>query len=72
MHGYKNKGKRVAVIGGGNSGVEAAINLAGIWGHVTLVEFDTALRADAVLRRKLRNLANVKVPTNSIATSFVK
>ncbi|MFE3839107.1 FAD-dependent oxidoreductase [Pseudogemmobacter sonorensis] len=48
------KGKRIAVIGGGNSGVEAAIDLAGIVGHVTLIEFDRALRADAVLQRKLR------------------
>ena len=53
------KGKRVAVIGGGNSGVEAAIDLAGIVGHVTLIEFDTQLRADAVLQRKLQSLANV-------------
>ncbi len=47
------KGKRVAVIGGGNSGVEAAIDLAGIVAHVTLIEFDSQLRADAVLQRKL-------------------
>src|SRR3546814_15322781 len=47
------KGKRVAVIGGGNSGVEAAIDLAGIVKHVTLIEFDAQLRADAVLPRKL-------------------
>ena len=53
------KGKRVAVIGGGNSGVEAAIDLAGIVAHVTLIEFDTQLRADAVLQRKLRSLPNV-------------
>ena len=50
------KGKRVAVIGGGNSGVEAAIDLAGIVAHVTLIEFDTQLRADAVLQRKLASL----------------
>ena len=50
------KGKRVAVIGGGNSGVEAAIDLAGIVAHVTLIEFDDALRADEVLQRKLRSL----------------
>jgi alkyl hydroperoxide reductase subunit F len=55
------KGKRVAVIGGGNSGVEAAIDLAGIVSHVTLVEFDGKLRADEVLQRKLRSLANVRV-----------
>ena len=53
------KGKRVAVIGGGNSGVEAAIDLAGIVAHVTLIEFDTQLRADEVLQRKLRSLPNV-------------
>lgn len=55
------KGKRVAVIGGGNSGVEAAIDLAGIVGHVTLLEFDTKLRADAVLQKKLHSLPNVTV-----------
>ncbi len=55
------KGKRVAVIGGGNSGVEAAIDLAGIVGHVTLIEFDGKLRADEVLQRKLRSLPNVRV-----------
>ena len=64
------KGKRVAVIGGGNSGVEAAIDLAGIVGHVTLVEFDTALRADAVLQRKLHSLANVTVFTNAQTTEI--
>ncbi len=55
------KGKRVAVIGGGNSGVEAAIDLAGIVAQVTLLEFDTRLRADAVLQRKLATLPNVRV-----------
>ncbi len=55
------KGKHVAVIGGGNSGVEAAIDLAGIVGHVTLLEFGDALRADAVLQNKLYSLANVTV-----------
>ena len=64
------KGKRVAVIGGGNSGVEAAIDLAGIVGHVTLVEFDTALRADAVLQRKLHSLPNVTVFTNAQTTEI--
>jgi alkyl hydroperoxide reductase subunit F len=59
------KGKRVAVIGGGNSGVEAAIDLAGIVAHVTLIEFDTALRADAVLQKKLHSLPNVTVVTNA-------
>ncbi len=55
------KGKHVAVVGGGNSGVEAAIDLAGIVGHVTLLEFGDALRADAVLQSKLYSLANVTV-----------
>ncbi len=65
------KGKRVAVIGGGNSGVEAAIDLAGIVAHVTLLEFDSQLRADAVLQRKLYSLANVTVITSAL-TSEVK
>jgi alkyl hydroperoxide reductase subunit F len=52
------KNKRVAVIGGGNSGVEAAIDLAGVVAHVTLIEFDDQLRADEVLQRKLRSLPN--------------
>ncbi|WP_028696050.1 alkyl hydroperoxide reductase subunit F [Pseudomonas cremoricolorata] len=60
------KGKRVAVIGGGNSGVEAAIDLAGIVAHVTLIEFDSQLRADAVLQRKLHSLVNVKVITSAL------
>ena len=64
------KGKRVAVIGGGNSGVEAAIDLAGIVTHVTLVEFDTKLRADAVLQRKLESLPNVTVLVNAQTTSI--
>ena len=62
------KGKRVAVIGGGNSGVEAAIDLAGIVSHVTLIEFDSHLRADAVLQRKLTSLPNVKVITSALTT----
>ena len=62
------KGKRVAVIGGGNSGVEAAIDLAGIVAHVTLIEFDPALRADAVLQNKLRSLANVTILTSAQTT----
>ncbi|RVT95715.1 alkyl hydroperoxide reductase subunit F [Rhodovarius crocodyli] len=62
------KGKRVAVIGGGNSGVEAAIDLAGIVAHVTLFEFDDKLRADAVLQAKLRSLPNVTVHTSALTT----
>jgi alkyl hydroperoxide reductase subunit F len=64
------KGKRVAVIGGGNSGVEAAIDLAGIVAHVTLVEFDTKLRADEVLQAKLRTLPNVDVILNAQTTAI--
>jgi alkyl hydroperoxide reductase subunit F len=62
------KGKRVAVIGGGNSGVEAAIDLAGIVSHVTLIEFDSRLRADEVLQRKLRSLPNVRVIVSAQTT----
>ena len=65
------KGKRVAVIGGGNSGVEAAIDLAGIVGHVTLVEYDDRLRADAVLQAKLRSLPNVSVVTSAQTTEVL-
>jgi NADH-dependent peroxiredoxin subunit F len=64
------KGKRVAVIGGGNSGVEAAIDLAGIVGHVTLIEFDAQLRADAVLQRKLATLPNVTTLVNAQTTEI--
>lgn len=62
------KGKKVAVIGGGNSGVEAAIDLAGIVAHVTLIEFDSQLRADAVLQNKLRSLPNVTILTSAQTT----
>ena len=65
------KGKRVAVIGGGNSGVEAAIDLAGIVGHVTLIEFDGALRADEVLQRKLRSLPNVDIIVSALTTEVI-
>ncbi|MGB3712255.1 MAG: alkyl hydroperoxide reductase subunit F [Erythrobacter sp.] len=64
------KGKRIAVIGGGNSGVEAAIDLAKIVGHVTLIEFDTQLRADEVLQRKLRSLDNVEIIVNGQTTAI--
>lgn len=64
------KGKRVAVIGGGNSGVEAAIDLAGIVQHVTLIEFNDALRADAVLQKKLRSLPNVDVIVSAQTTEI--
>lgn len=62
------KGKRVAVIGGGNSGVEAAIDLAGVVAHVTLIEFDSQLRADAVLQKKLNSLPNVTVVVSAQTT----
>jgi len=65
------KGKRVAVIGGGNAGVEAAIDLAGIVGHVTLLEFDSKLRADAVLQDKLVSLPNVTVVKSALTTEVV-
>jgi alkyl hydroperoxide reductase subunit F len=64
------KGKRVAVIGGGNSGVEAAIDLAGIVGHVTLLEFGDALRADAVLVNKLKSLKNVDIHVQAQTTEI--
>lgn len=65
------KGKRVAVIGGGNSGVEAAIDLAGIVAHVTLIEFDSQLRADAVLQAKLRSLTNTTIITSALSTEVL-
>ncbi len=64
------KGKRVAVIGGGNSGVEAAIDLAGIVQHVTVVEFADALKADAVLVNKLKSLNNVDIHVNAQTTEI--
>jgi len=65
------KGKRVAVIGGGNSGVEAAIDLAGLVSHVTVIEYDAQLRADAVLIRKLGSLRNVTVITGAQTTEVI-
>jgi len=65
------KGKRVAVIGGGNSGVEAAIDLAGLVAHVTLLEFGESMRADAVLQNKLRSLPNVTVLTMAQTTEVL-
>ncbi len=64
------KGKRTAVIGGGNSGVEAAIDLAGIVEHVTLVEFADQLKADAVLVDKLKSLPNVTIHVNAQTTAI--
>ena len=65
------KGKRVAVVGGGNSGVEAAIDLAGVVEHVTLIEYDDRLRADDVLQRKLRSLPNVEVVVGANTTEVL-
>jgi alkyl hydroperoxide reductase subunit F len=62
------KGKNVAVVGGGNSGVEAAIDLAHIVRHVTVLEYDPVLRADAVLQKKLFSLPNVTVITQAATT----
>ncbi|RVU85927.1 alkyl hydroperoxide reductase subunit F [Leucothrix sargassi] len=64
------KGKRVAVIGGGNSGIEAAIDLAGIVGHVTVLEFSDTLRADAVLVRKAQSMANIDIIMNAATTQI--
>lgn len=64
------KGKKVAVIGGGNSGVEAAIDLAGLVEHVTVLEFDNKLRADAVLQKKLNSLDNVTVHVSAQTTEI--
>ncbi len=64
------KGKDVAVIGGGNSGVEAAIDLAGVVKHVTVVEFMPEMKADAVLVNKLKSLPNVSIHTNAQTTEI--
>src|SRR5690554_420215 len=65
------KGKRIAVIGGGNSGVEAAIDLAGLVKHVTLLEFADTLRADEVLQKKLKSLPNVTVIKSAMTTEVI-
>lgn len=65
------KGKRVAVVGGGNSGIEAAIDLAGIVKHVTVLEFADSLKADDVLQRKLHSLPNVSVITSAQTTQVL-
>jgi alkyl hydroperoxide reductase subunit F len=64
------KGKRVAVVGGGNSGVEAAIDLAGLASQVTLLEFAPNLKADAVLIEKLSSLHNVQVMTGAMTRAI--
>lgn len=65
------KGKKVAVVGGGNSGVEAAIDLAGIVGHVTILEFESELKADQVLVNRLKSLNNVDILLNVQASEIV-
>ncbi|MBH0230302.1 alkyl hydroperoxide reductase subunit F [Halobacillus yeomjeoni] len=64
------EGKHVAVVGGGNSGVEAAIDLAGIVKHVTVLEFGAELKADEVLQNRLNSLPNVTVYTNAQTTEI--
>lgn len=64
------EGKNVAVVGGGNSGIEAAIDLAGYTTHVTVLEFNSELKADAVLQERLRSLPNVTVVTNAQTTEI--
>ena len=63
--------KDVAVIGGGNSGVEAAIDLAGIVKHVTLFEYASELKADSVLQERLRSLPNVDIKTSAKTTEVI-
>jgi alkyl hydroperoxide reductase subunit F len=65
------KGKRVAVIGGGNSGIEAAIDLANIVEHVTVLEFDVSLRADEVLQRKAKSMGNITIITQAMTTQVL-
>ncbi|NKF49263.1 alkyl hydroperoxide reductase subunit F [Shewanella sp. WXL01] len=65
------KGKRVAVIGGGNSGIEAAIDLANIVEHVTVLEFDSKLRADEVLQRKANSMGNITIITQAMTTEVL-
>ena len=64
------EGKHVAVVGGGNSGVEAAIDLAGIVKHVTVLEYGAELKADSVLQDRLRNLPNVTIIKNAQTTEI--
>lgn len=65
------KGKRVAVIGGGNSGIEAAIDLAGIVAHVTVLEFADKLLADEVLQNKAESMPNIDIITNAMTTEVL-
>lgn len=65
------KGKPVAVIGGGNSGIEAAIDLAGIVDKVTVLEFADTLRADAVLVKKAESMGNITIIKEAQTTEVV-
>lgn len=65
------KGKPVAVIGGGNSGIEAAIDLAGLVEDVTVLEFADTLRADAVLVRKAESMKNIRIIKEAQTTEVV-
>jgi len=65
------KGKKVAVIGGGNSGIEAAIDLAGIVEHVTVIEFDSKLRADQVLQDKANSMGNISIIKSALTTEVI-
>lgn len=65
------KGKDVAVIGGGNSGIEAAIDLAGICRKVTVIEFAESLKADEVLQKKVQSLSNVEIFTSTQTTEVI-
>ena len=65
------KGKRVAVVGGGNSGIEAAIDLAGLVEHVTVLEFADTLRADEILQRKARSMPNIEIISSAQTTDVV-
>src|SRR5699024_1561125 len=64
------EGKDIAVVGGGNSGIEAAIDLAGIVNHVTVLEFSDSIKADQVLQDRVKNLSNVTVVTNAQTTEI--
>ena len=65
------KEKRVAVVGGGNSGIEAAIDLAGICSHVTVLEFADSLRADTVLQDKAASMPNIEIFKSSQTTQVL-
>jgi alkyl hydroperoxide reductase, F subunit len=65
------KGRHVAVVGGGNSGIEAAIDLAGICSKVTVIEFMDELKADEVLQNKAKNLPNVEIFLSSQTTEIL-